>query len=84
MTITIDPAGRVVIPKPIRDELCLESGTELEVETRGNEIRLRAPSTESCLVEKRGVLVFDGGEGSDIDVAEFINRERNARAVSAT
>jgi AbrB family looped-hinge helix DNA binding protein len=26
MRLTIDKAGRVVVPKPLRDELCLEPG----------------------------------------------------------
>lgn len=82
MTITIDPAGRVVIPKPIRDQLHLQSGAELEVETRGNEIHLKVPTAESCLVEKRGVLVFGAGGESELDVAEFINRERDSRAAA--
>jgi len=32
MTITIDKLGRIVVPKPLRDELNLRPGTVLEVE----------------------------------------------------
>ncbi len=30
---------------------------------------------ESCLIEKKGLLIHDSGARSDIDIAEFINRE---------
>jgi len=80
MMITIDPAGRVVIPKSIRERLHLVPGAELEIETQGNQIHLTAPTAESRLVQKQGLLVYDGGQQSMIDIAEFINREREARA----
>lgn len=83
MTITIDRAGRVVIPKSIRDRLHLGTGAELEVAVSGEEITLRAPSAETKLMEKRGVLVFGGDSDSEIDIADFINEERNHRASTA-
>jgi AbrB family looped-hinge helix DNA binding protein len=39
--LTIDKAGRVVIPKPLREELHLEPGDCLEMETAGEQITLR-------------------------------------------
>lgn len=36
--LSIDKAGRVVIPKPLRDELCLEPGDSLEMESTGEQI----------------------------------------------
>ncbi len=81
MSITIDRAGRLVIPKTIRDEMNLIPGSELEIETDGNEIRLRVAGTAPRLIRKEGVLVFDGGgSGSNIDIADFINKEREKRA----
>jgi len=38
MSITIDRAGRLVIPKGIRDEMNLVPGSELEIDADGNEI----------------------------------------------
>jgi AbrB family looped-hinge helix DNA binding protein len=43
VTITLDKAGRVVIPKTLRDELHLEPGDALELETEGDRVTLRAP-----------------------------------------
>ncbi|MDR1511946.1 MAG: AbrB/MazE/SpoVT family DNA-binding domain-containing protein [Propionibacteriaceae bacterium] len=40
MVVVIDKAGRIVIPKDIRDQLDLAPGTELEIETRRASIHL--------------------------------------------
>jgi AbrB family looped-hinge helix DNA binding protein len=39
--LTLDKAGRVVIPKPLRDELNLGPGDALQLETEGEQITLR-------------------------------------------
>lgn len=80
MTITIDNAGRVVIPKEIRDRLNLFPGTELELVLVEDEINLKASTHVPALREKKGMLVFDGNSQSDIDVAEFINQQRDRQA----
>ena len=40
-TLTIDGAGRLVLLKPVREELQLSAGDSLELETSENEIVLR-------------------------------------------
>ena len=40
MMVSIDRAGRVVIPKEIRDRLSLGADAELEIEMDGDAIRL--------------------------------------------
>lgn len=83
MSITIDRAGRVVIPKSIRDEMNLVAGSELDIDASGNEIRIRVAGAAPRLIRKEGVLVFDGGGGeADIDIAAFINREREKRSLA--
>ena len=84
MSITIDQAGRLVIPKAIRDRFNLVPGSELEVDASGNEIRLWVAGMEPSMVEKRGVLVHHGGgKTSDLDVVEFLCSEREKVALSA-
>jgi AbrB family looped-hinge helix DNA binding protein len=39
--LTIDKAGHIVIPKPVREELRLEPGDTLEIEKVGEQITLR-------------------------------------------
>jgi AbrB family looped-hinge helix DNA binding protein len=56
MRTTIDAAGRVVIPKALRDQVGLRQG-EVEIEAVGADIRLR-PVGDGDLVEEDGWLVI--------------------------
>ena len=51
MLVSIDSAGRVVIPKPIRDELGFAPEVPLEVEVVDGRLELSAPSEPAQLVE---------------------------------
>jgi AbrB family looped-hinge helix DNA binding protein len=53
--LTIDKAGRIVLPKPLREELQLEPGDSLKVNTKGEEITLRPIRGNSPLKKKHGV-----------------------------
>lgn len=44
MRTTIDAAGRVVIPKPLRDQLGFTPGTELDVEAVDGRLEIVVPS----------------------------------------
>jgi AbrB family looped-hinge helix DNA binding protein len=59
--LTIDKAGRVVIPKPLREELHLEPGDALEVESAGEQITLRPVRGTGPLTKECGVWVFHSG-----------------------
>jgi AbrB family looped-hinge helix DNA binding protein len=66
MRTTIDAAGRVVIPKPLRDELGLRAGIEVELTLRNGRIELEPVSKPVRLVERDGFLaaeVDDDEEG---------------------
>jgi AbrB family looped-hinge helix DNA binding protein len=60
-TVTLDKAGRVVIPKTLREELRLEPGDSLELESEGERVTLRPVRSESPLRKERGVWVFHSG-----------------------
>ncbi|MGH2758445.1 MAG: AbrB/MazE/SpoVT family DNA-binding domain-containing protein [Actinomycetota bacterium] len=62
MRTTIDSAGRIVIPKAIRDELGLRGGEELEVVERDGRIEIEAVPTAMRLVKKGTVLVAETEE----------------------
>jgi AbrB family looped-hinge helix DNA binding protein len=80
MSITIDHAGRIVVPKSIRDALNLTPGTRLEIEADGNEIRLRVADLEPSLLQKDEILIHHGAEKSSLDIAAFIRKEREQQA----
>jgi AbrB family looped-hinge helix DNA binding protein len=44
MRTTIDKAGRVVVPKPMRDELGLTPGLELDLQVVDGHLELAIPS----------------------------------------
>jgi AbrB family looped-hinge helix DNA binding protein len=74
-TLTIDKAGRIVLPKPLRDELQLAAGDSLEVNTKGEEITLRPIRGNSPLRKKHGVWVFQAGQVLAEDVVNKTVRE---------
>jgi AbrB family looped-hinge helix DNA binding protein len=78
--LTLDKAGRVVLPKPLRDELRLEPGDALEIESTGEEITLRPLRGQAQLRKKQGVWVFRTGEPlSASDTEEVARRVRQER-----
>lgn len=60
--LNLDKAGRIVIPKQLRDELQLQPGDELELESQGDQITLRPVRGSSPLVKEHGVWVFRIGQ----------------------
>jgi len=80
MKLTIDRAGRIVLPKPLRDELQLSPGDALEVDKLGEEITLRPVRGSGPLRKKRGVWVFRTGEAlTAATVEKTIRQVRNER-----
>jgi AbrB family looped-hinge helix DNA binding protein len=57
METTIDAAGRVVVPKALRDQLRLGAGTRLEVRLREGRIELEPLPTPMRLVRRDRGLV---------------------------
>jgi len=57
----MDKAGRVVIPKPVREELQLEAGDALDLESSGEQVLLRVVRGTGPLTQESGVWVFRTG-----------------------
>ena len=74
-TVTIDKAGRVVIPKEVRDELRLEAGDTLALESEGERVILRPLHGGTPLQKERGVWVFHGGKRLSLDEANQLVRD---------
>jgi len=79
-TLTIDKAGRIVLPKLVRDELQLSPGDSLEVESSEERVILRPVRGNGRIYKKQGVWVFDSGEPLDAEVVnKTLRRVREER-----
>jgi AbrB family looped-hinge helix DNA binding protein len=73
--LTIDKAGRVVIPKPLRKELHLEPGDALEMESAGEQITLRPVRGTGPLTKEQGVWVFHTGQPLPASATDEVLRQ---------
>lgn len=76
--VTLDRAGRVVLPKTLRDELHLSPGDTLDVAVKGGEVTLRPRRGATPLQKEHGIWVFRTGEPLTADETE--GTLRNIRA----
>jgi AbrB family looped-hinge helix DNA binding protein len=60
MEAVIDQAGRIVLPKAIRDALGLLPGTKVDISPYGAGVQLVPTGRTARLVEEDGVLVAAG------------------------
>ena len=81
--LTLDKAGRIVLPKSVRDDLRLEAGATLELETSDDGITLRPVPANGRLVKEHGVWVFQSDEPLTDEIVEEaarkIRKERDDR-----
>jgi AbrB family looped-hinge helix DNA binding protein len=80
MRTTIDKAGRLVIPRSIRDRIGLTAGGEVELELDGAAVRIE-PVVGSDIREADGLL-FIPASGAPITTAavrELIDADRYGR-----
>ena len=61
-TLTIDKAGRVVLPKHVRDQLQLSAGDSLVLDSAEDRIVLRPVRGTAGMREKDGIWVFRTGQ----------------------
>jgi AbrB family looped-hinge helix DNA binding protein len=81
MRATIDGAGRLVVPKALRDELQLTAGTELEVRAVDGRLEVERPPLALDLVDHDGLLVAEPSGPApatltDDDVRRALERAR--------
>jgi len=78
--VEIDKAGRIVIPKKIRDALHLKEGTRLRIERTGESLLLEPDFPEPRLEMRDGLLVIVGGSPLTVeDVNKVIDEQRERR-----
>ena len=68
MKTSMDSAGRVVVPKPLRDALGLTAGSTVDISRYGAGLQLVPTGRTARLVDESGVLVATGQTAVDDDV----------------
>lgn len=80
MRTTIDKAGRLVIPKAIRDELGLTPGLAVEIEARDGVIEIEPAAVEFRLVRREGWTAIEPDRElptmTDEELRALIERQR--------
>jgi len=66
----MDSAGRIVLPKPIRDRMGLKAGDALAVEASGEQITLRPIQAENRLIKKGNLWVLRSTGGPPMTLEE--------------
>ncbi|MDQ6848994.1 MAG: AbrB/MazE/SpoVT family DNA-binding domain-containing protein [Actinomycetota bacterium] len=74
MSITIDGAGRVVIPQALRRRLGLDAGTKLDVEEVDGGLVLRPVSKVRIEIAEDGLPILRAPEGTPEMTTEDVRR----------
>jgi AbrB family looped-hinge helix DNA binding protein len=77
--VEIDKAGRVVVPKRLREALHLVPGTRLSLHQEGDRLVIQPESRPRGLYMKKGTLVYDAGPVPPSNVVDWIAEDREAR-----
>lgn len=75
--VSIDKAGRLVLPQQVRRHFRLLAGDSLDLEVLADGIFLRTRTRQADLVEENGLLVHEGE--IDGDLAPLVERLRDER-----
>ena len=81
-TLTLDPSGGLFLPAELLADAHLNKGATVEVDVTADQIVVKpvVPEQEARLVEKDGMLIFEGGPPlSDEDVIRAIKADREER-----
>jgi AbrB family looped-hinge helix DNA binding protein len=79
MTIKIDRAGRIVLPKPVRDRLGLRGGMNLEMTESSGELVLKPLTHRPSMVRVNGFWVHQGVAPKGFDWNQFTEEQRQER-----
>lgn len=79
MKTTIDRAGRVVIPKPLREIAGLRPGSPLQIEYRDGKIEIEAKTPKARLVREGSIMVISVPGAPKLTLEETNEWIRKAR-----
>lgn len=84
MTLKIDKAGRIILPKPVRDRLHLREGSELVVEEQPGCLTLRPLDRKTPMLLEKGFWVHQGQAPAGFDWGSIVDSARDERIKDAS
>jgi AbrB family looped-hinge helix DNA binding protein len=78
-TITMDSAGRVVLPKPLRELLHLQAGTKLRAIVVADKIELTPEPDDQVRIVRKGRRLVIAGLSKGVDAVAAIKADRESR-----
>ena len=79
MTISMDPAGRLVIPKSVRQALNVPERAVFEAEVLGNRIELTLTEGPKAKLRRKGKLLIVPRQGVVSDAVKAVDATRRER-----
>jgi AbrB family looped-hinge helix DNA binding protein len=79
MTLKVDKAGRVTLPKPVRDRLGLHAGSDLEIQETTEGVMLKPADRRPSLVKIGSFWVHTGEIPQGYDILKAIDEDREER-----
>jgi len=79
MTLKLDKAGRLILPKPIRDRLGLTEGSGLELQETPEGLLLKPAERRPSMIKKQGLWVHTGELPAGFDIVQAIRDDREER-----
>ena len=76
MTLKIDSAGRIVLPRPLRQRLRLHACAEIELIESADGVLLRPTERRPSLIREGRLLVHQGAVPETFDVVHAIDEDR--------
>jgi AbrB family looped-hinge helix DNA binding protein len=84
MNVKMDKAGRIILPKPVRDRFRLQEGSDLELEEGPEGLLLKPVNLRPSMVKKNGVWVHLGEVPRGFDWADVVDSARDERIKDAS
>jgi AbrB family looped-hinge helix DNA binding protein len=72
ISVQIDKAGRLVVPRKLREAIGISEKSQLEMEQEGNTLILREKTSGVRAAKEKGIWVFDSGGG--VITTEMVNQ----------
>ena len=79
VTLKMDKAGRVILPKPVRDRLGLREGSDIEMQETPEGVMLKPVEARPSMVKKDGLWIHTGKVPLGYDPVQAIRDDREER-----